>query len=73
LLFAQLQEEVGQSQLDLELGPTTVAALKKELMQKYKLLQLDQAMIAINEKYARNDDLINPGDTVAVIPPISGG
>lgn len=73
LLFAQLQEEVGQSKLDLEFGPATVTKLKKELVDKYNGLQLDQAMIAINEKYAKNDDIVNPGDTVAVIPPISGG
>jgi molybdopterin synthase sulfur carrier subunit len=73
LLFAQFQEELGKNQVDLELGPTTVATLKNELMDRYNLLQLDQAMIAVNENYARSEDLINPGDTVAIIPPISGG
>lgn len=73
LLFAQLQEEVGQNQLELELGPTTVASLKKTLIEKYNLLQLDQVMIAINETYAKSEDIIRPGDTVALIPPISGG
>ncbi|HLS60770.1 MAG TPA: molybdopterin converting factor subunit 1 [Virgibacillus sp.] len=73
LLFAQLQEEVGQNELDLEFGPATVTELKQELIDKYKGLQLDEAMIAINEKYAKSDDIVTPGDTVAVIPPISGG
>lgn len=73
LLFAQLQEEVGKHQLELEFGPSTVTDLKKTLMEKYNLMQIDQAMIAINETYAKNDDIVKPGDTVAVIPPISGG
>jgi len=73
LLFAQLQEEVGQNKLDLEFGPATVTELKQKLIETYHGLQLDEAMIAINEKYARSDDIVNPGDIVAVIPPISGG
>ena len=73
LLFAQLQEEIGESQLEFEFGPSTVTDLKKVLMEKYNIMQIDQAMIAINETYARNDDIVHPGDTVAVIPPISGG
>lgn len=73
LLFAQLQEEVGEPQLELEFGPSTVTDLKQFLIDKYNLLQVNQSMIAINEMYAKNDDMINPGDTVAVIPPISGG
>ena len=30
-------------------------------------------MIAINEEYAVDGDLIQPGDVVALIPPVSGG
>lgn len=73
LLFAQLQEEIGENQLELEFGPSTVMNLRKVLMEKYNIMQIDQAMIAINETYARNDDIVRPGDTIAVIPPISGG
>ena len=73
LLFAQLQEEIGENQLELEFGPSTVMNLRKVLMEKYNIMQIDQAMIAINETYARNDDIVHPGDTIAVIPPISGG
>lgn len=73
LLFAQLQEEIGKSELELEFGPDTVIDLKKALMEKYNGLQIEQAMIAINETYAKNDDIVHPGDTVAIIPPISGG
>lgn len=73
LLFAQLQEVVGQDRLELDIGPITVADFKKEFKQKYNALQIDETMVAVNEVYVRNDDLINPGDTVALIPPISGG
>ncbi|MBP1969897.1 molybdopterin synthase sulfur carrier subunit [Virgibacillus natechei] len=73
LLFAQLQEDVGQNRLELELEQTTVTKLKETLQEKFNLTQLGQVMTAINEEYALNDDLVNPGDTVAFIPPVSGG
>lgn len=73
LLFAQLQEEVGKHELELKGGPRTVEELRKELADQFNLLQLEQSMIAINERYAKNKDMVSPGDIVAIIPPISGG
>ena len=29
--------------------------------------------IAVNEEFVRKDDIIQPQDTVALIPPVSGG
>jgi len=29
--------------------------------------------VAINERYARPDQTLHAGDTVAVIPPVAGG
>ncbi|WP_337018155.1 MoaD/ThiS family protein [Oceanobacillus massiliensis] len=50
----------------------TVAELKHFLQQRYSLV-LEHAMTAINEEYAVNDDSVQAGDTVAFIPPVSGG
>lgn len=30
-------------------------------------------MVAINEEYANEDDIIQTGDVIAMIPPVSGG
>ncbi|WP_370642388.1 MoaD/ThiS family protein [Virgibacillus salidurans] len=68
LLFAQLQEDIGQNRLELELEQTTVTDLKVSLQEKYNLTQLNSVMTAINEEYALNDDVIKSGDTVAFIP-----
>ncbi|MBY7142076.1 molybdopterin converting factor subunit 1 [Virgibacillus sp. NKC19-3] len=73
LLFAQLQEVIGQNRLELELEQATVTELKERLMEKYNLTQLNSVMTAINEEYALNNDMIKAGDTVAFIPPVSGG
>lgn len=73
LFFAHLQDQVGKDKIELEAGTITVAELKLKLMNDYNFSSLDQVMFAINEEYAENDDLIKQGDTVALIPPVSGG
>ena len=73
LFFAHLQDQFGKDKIELETGTITVAELKLKLMNDYNFSSLDQVMFAINEEYAENDDLIKQGDTVALIPPVSGG
>lgn len=73
LLFAHLQEEIGQSQIELDWERQTVRAFKHMFQQRYSLEKLDQVMVAVNERYALEEDWIQPGDTVAFIPPVSGG
>jgi len=34
---------------------------------------LDQVLTAINEEFAIDEDIVKDGDTVAFIPPVSGG
>ncbi len=73
LLFAQLQEEAGTDKVTMDLSAMTVKQLKEQLRIEYSFQQLEESMVAINESYALDDDLIHDGDTVAIIPPVSGG
>lgn len=73
LLFAHLQEIAGEENLKIEATSITVSELKSKLTQEYGLKDLQNVMVAVNEEYANNDDTINNGDTVALIPPVSGG
>jgi len=73
LLFAQLQEEIGRDRLELDTDSITIEELKQELQEVYHLTGLNNVMAAINEEYALNDDTVMKGDTVAFIPPVSGG
>ncbi|MEA0552761.1 molybdopterin converting factor subunit 1 [Lysinibacillus irui] len=73
LLFAHLQEVVGKSKLTVELSDVSVAQLKEWMEQQYPELSLQQMMTAINEEFATDTTIINSGDTIAFIPPISGG
>ncbi|MEL5988631.1 molybdopterin converting factor subunit 1 [Kurthia gibsonii] len=73
LFFAQLQESMGQSQMEVPLAGKTVAEVKAWLEKEYPLLSLGQVMTAVNEEFARDQTIVNEGDKVAFIPPISGG
>jgi MoaE-MoaD fusion protein len=76
LLFAMLREAAGESQLDLTLddsalGSAVLAELAQRLPERRALI--DRSALAINEVYAPADVVLKDGDTVAVIPPVSGG
>ncbi|HDR4559258.1 molybdopterin converting factor subunit 1 [Bacillus cereus] len=73
LLFAYLQEEVSTPALHIDCENITVAELKEVLIKKYNVAISSEIMIAINEEYAQEDDIIQTGDVIAMIPPVSGG
>lgn len=73
LLFAHLQEAVGASTLSVELSDVTVTQVKEWMEQHYPQLTLQQMMTAINEEFAMDTTIVRSGDTIAFIPPISGG
>lgn len=73
LCFAHLSEQIGSPSLELELGPMTVASFVEEFKSRYPNARLDQVMIAVNEQFVEEDHLIGANDTVALLPPVSGG
>lgn len=73
LLFAQLREVMGSSALELDIKALTVSELLEHLAECYPQMPLQHVMVAVNEELAGSDDLIQPGDTVALLPPVSGG
>ena len=73
LFFAHLRDAVGEEFLTLDAAGKTVAELKEELASKYDLPKMDTVMTAIDEEFAKDDEVIVEGDEVAFIPPVSGG
>mmetsp|Transcript_14022 Transcript_14022/g.15967 ORF Transcript_14022/g.15967 Transcript_14022/m.15967 type:complete len:88 (+) Transcript_14022:670-933(+) len=81
LYFAAAREARGakQEQIDLSvLQDNKPQALLQHLRTNFEDLSgiLDSAALAINEEYVEVDNpsiTLKPGDTVAIIPPISGG
>ncbi|QPA33066.1 molybdopterin converting factor subunit 1 [Thermaerobacillus caldiproteolyticus] len=72
LFFAHLQEAIGQERIEMQYVPQTVKELKQQIETRYGI-DLRHVMVAVNEEYAREEQQLKPGDTVAFIPPVSGG
>ena len=76
LLFFGITSDIVQKRSDeitLSEG-ITVGALKERLVVDYpKLKNHNSFSIALNTEYASDEDFIENGDTVALIPPVSGG
>lgn len=77
-LFAGLKDVVGSDHIDeqFEREGVSVADLRTRLEQSQPKLKpyLSGVAIAVNEDYILEDDhVLNDGDTVALVPPISGG
>ncbi len=73
LLFAHLQEAIGESELSVELSDYSVGQIKDWMEKQYPQLSLQKMMTAVNEEFATDDMVVRDGDTLAFIPPISGG
>lgn len=75
LFFGITTDLVGKSKLNYSIiGKTSIKTLKKELKTVYESLSnIQEFAIAVNEEYATDDLILNEGDVVAIIPPVSGG
>ena len=70
-LFAQLRERAGAGEVSLELPEgACVADALRELRELAGDLPL---VMAVNREYAREEQVLEPGDELALIPPVSGG
>lgn len=75
LFFGISSDLVGLSNLDFEVDKAlTVKNFKILLKKKYvHLKNIDFYAIAVNESYATDELVLKENDTVAIIPPVSGG
>jgi molybdopterin converting factor subunit 1 len=76
LVFAQLAEKVGTDRLTLDLadGSTVGAALDALAADHAPIADLRAVLaVAVNERYCNKATTLNDGDTIALIPPVSGG
>ena len=73
--FGVSREIIGDRVLEMEVpNRYPVAALKKELFLRYpKLSELRSLYIAVNSEYASETTILQEGDEIALIPPVSGG
>ena len=70
-LFAMLRERAGAGEIELDLpdGASVGDALERlgDLAEGLPLV------MAVNREYAADDQVLGPGDELALIPPVSGG
>lgn len=72
IVFGVAKDIIGGNELELEVGePNNVAQLKQQLKKQFP--GLPDCMIAVNAKYANDEQVIKPKDEVALIPPTNGG
>ena len=75
LAFGIAKDILGKNMLQIEVSEQpTAAELKQHLISKYpEFEKLASLALAINTEYAEDSQLINDGDEVVIIPPVSGG
>jgi molybdopterin synthase catalytic subunit len=71
LLFAMLRERAGARQLTIELPDG--ARVRDALAALGDLAAGLPLVMAVNREYAPEDHVLDPGDELALIPPVSGG
>ncbi|MEW6421089.1 MAG: molybdopterin converting factor subunit 1 [Deinococcota bacterium] len=73
VFFARLKRESGLESAVLEVPEgVTVRDLASQVEQVYGL-NLRGCMVAVNETYARPEQVLQAGDEVAFLPPVAGG
>ncbi|MDQ0218567.1 molybdopterin converting factor subunit 1 [Peribacillus cavernae] len=73
LFFAHLKDVVGKEEVSVEGNEWNVARLKEKIAADYGLEGLESVMTAVNEEFADDETILSEGDTIAFIPPVSGG
>ena len=75
MYFGVSRDQAGKDEefMNLEKG-IRVSDIRRELKRKYPSLEdIQNFAVAVNEAYAEDDLGLKNGDTVAIIPPVSGG
>ena len=75
LLFASYADALGASEVSLDMP---AGARVRDVLARVKTLALgkrvpEKPMVAVNQRYAREDQLVTASDEVAIIPPVAGG
>ena len=72
--FGIAKEIVTADIAELDLCESTVSQVRLSLEKKYpSFSKINGYMVAVNQEYASDDQLVTDKDEIAIIPPVSGG
>ena len=71
--FARLKSEIGQDELTLEVPAGATVRQVAQHLEEQRGVSLKGCMVAVNERYARPEQVLAEGDEVAFLPPVAGG
>lgn len=81
--FGYFRQLAGTKEESLDMEGTTVASLLEFLRKKHgeEFFRIvvsegkirDDVLVLLNQRSAREQDAISPGDEVAILPPVTGG
>lgn len=75
-LFATLRERAKAGSVDVAIDvDLPVSALRQKVAEQHPALAelIPQALVAVNQEFAFDEDMVSPRDEVALFPPVSGG
>ena len=75
-LFASYREKAGKALVEIELADgASVGSLAEEIQRLFPTITRDASklVVAVNEEYRDHRHVLDDGDEVALIPPVSGG
>ncbi|HEY8174325.1 MAG TPA: MoaD/ThiS family protein [Gemmatimonadaceae bacterium] len=75
LLFASYADAIGAPEVALDLP---AGARVRDVLSRIKTMAAgkripDKPMVAVNQRYASDDQPVGASDEVAIIPPVAGG
>ena len=73
LFFAGHRRAAGIGEATLELMTGASVREASQMLERQYNLALRGSMVAVNDEYATPEQILNDGDTLALIPPVSGG
>ncbi|MFS0783056.1 MoaD/ThiS family protein [Bacillus sp. 1P06AnD] len=74
LLFTNLKEKFGEDEMEWQGAGLSVSGLKSQLADRLNVKdELASVMTAVNEEFVDDAYVLEKGDVVAFIPPVSGG
>ena len=75
LLFASYADAIGAPRVAVDLPPD---ATVMDVLQRVREMAAgkrvpERPLVAVNKRYARDDQRVSPTDEIAIIPPVAGG